>query len=162
MSSLLTEMMMCGIFPSCAMTFSRSTVSEFPTTSSRYTGRYFSTLRGGGLRQSNELQNPDGHEPWYLVRFRVDVARRDRHRSLALSVGGRRRCGCHVPAIVFRGVSHAQTTVNGSMYLHDGLNASRDAERVHDSRISIAQRFRTCSFMFIFLLPCQNPLLARD
>ena len=42
----LTEMMICGQFPSRAMTFSRSIVSEFPTMSSRSDGLYFSTLCG--------------------------------------------------------------------------------------------------------------------
>jgi hypothetical protein len=40
----LTEMMMCGMLPSSAITFSLSIVSTLPTTSSRTAGRYFSTL----------------------------------------------------------------------------------------------------------------------
>jgi hypothetical protein len=40
----LTEIIMWGIFPSCAMTFRRDTVSSLPTMSSRSIGRYFSTL----------------------------------------------------------------------------------------------------------------------
>jgi len=40
----LTEMMICGTFPSSAITFNRSTVSLFPTMSSSSCGRYFSTL----------------------------------------------------------------------------------------------------------------------
>lgn len=47
-----TEMMMCGMFPSSAMILSLSIVSLLPTTSSRYFGRYFSTLhRSGPSRQ---------------------------------------------------------------------------------------------------------------
>jgi len=46
----LTEMMICGTFPSSAMTFNRSTVSELPTTSSRRIGRYFSTLPVSSFR----------------------------------------------------------------------------------------------------------------
>lgn len=41
-----TEIMICGQFPSLAMTLSRSMVSAFPTTSSKVSGRYFSTLSG--------------------------------------------------------------------------------------------------------------------
>lgn len=40
----MPEMMTWGIFPSRAMIFNRSTVSVFPTISSRNTGLYFSTL----------------------------------------------------------------------------------------------------------------------
>ena len=42
--TMLTERMMCGTLPSCAMTLRRSTVSLLPTMSSKSTGRYFSTL----------------------------------------------------------------------------------------------------------------------
>ena len=45
LSDQLTEIMMCGTLPSSAITFNRSTVSEFPTTSSSKIGRYFSTLQ---------------------------------------------------------------------------------------------------------------------
>jgi len=40
----LTEIMICGMLPSSAITFSLSMVSTLPTTSSRMAGRYFSTL----------------------------------------------------------------------------------------------------------------------
>lgn len=40
----MPEMMTCGMLPSRAMIFNRSTVSVLPTMSSRKTGRYFSTL----------------------------------------------------------------------------------------------------------------------
>lgn len=39
----MPEMMTCGMLPSRAMILSRSMVSVLPTTSSRKTGRYFST-----------------------------------------------------------------------------------------------------------------------
>jgi hypothetical protein len=39
-----TEIIICGQFPSFAITFNRSIVSSFPTTSSKTFGRYFSTL----------------------------------------------------------------------------------------------------------------------
>ena len=39
-----TEMMICGQFPSLAITFKRSIVSALPTTSSNVCGLYFSTL----------------------------------------------------------------------------------------------------------------------
>lgn len=41
----IPEMMTWGMLPSLAMILSRSIVSVLPTTSSRKTGRYFSTLR---------------------------------------------------------------------------------------------------------------------
>lgn len=41
----MPEIIMCGIFPSLAIIFSRSTVSVFPAMSSRKIGRYFSTLK---------------------------------------------------------------------------------------------------------------------
>ncbi|KAI7091880.1 hypothetical protein KC356_g288 [Hortaea werneckii] len=43
-------MMTCGMLPSFAMIFKRSTVSVFPTISSRKIGRYFSTLQLGQCR----------------------------------------------------------------------------------------------------------------
>lgn len=39
-----TEIMICGQFPSLAITFRRSIVSALPTTSSNVCGLYFSTL----------------------------------------------------------------------------------------------------------------------
>jgi hypothetical protein len=39
-----TEIIMCGQFPSLAITFKRSIVSALPTTSSNVCGLYFSTL----------------------------------------------------------------------------------------------------------------------
>lgn len=39
-----TEIMICGQFPSLAITFKRSIVSALPTTSSNVCGLYFSTL----------------------------------------------------------------------------------------------------------------------
>lgn len=66
-----TEMMMCGILPSSAMTLSRSTVSLFPTTSSSLSGRYFSTLldskrgavspEGARTRSSSSERRAPGH-----------------------------------------------------------------------------------------------------
>lgn len=57
-----TEIIICGQFPSFAITFNRSIVSSFPTTSSKTFGRYFSTLggartrcqKGHGERKENE------------------------------------------------------------------------------------------------------------
>lgn len=45
-----TEIIICGQFPSFAITFNRSIVSSFPTTSSKTFGRYFSTLGGARTR----------------------------------------------------------------------------------------------------------------
>ena len=63
MRCIRTEIMMWGQFPSLAMTFRRSMVSELPTMSSSVFGLYFSTL---SVRQRNPTASLP-HVPWKLV-----------------------------------------------------------------------------------------------
>ena len=67
-----TDMMTCGQFPSLAITFKRSMVSELPTISSSTWGLYFSTLFGVGLRLDNTF-NFCVHTKEVHKKFRLQV-----------------------------------------------------------------------------------------
>lgn len=56
-----TDIIIWGQFPSLAMTFSRSMVSELPTTSTNLSGRYFSTLITGFSKDIKESWKSSHH-----------------------------------------------------------------------------------------------------